>query len=64
MDSLIYGVNGDNVMLLDSYQDADCSDPEALPNWFKEYPLVLVDRDTIYLTSRRNIKQLRCVCSC
>lgn len=64
MDSLIYGVNGDNVMLLDSYQDADCSDPEALPNWFKEYPLVLVDRDTIYLTSRRNIKQLRCICSC
>lgn len=46
-DSLIKGVNGDNAMLLDDYKHADCDNPESLPNWFKKYPLVLVDRDKI-----------------
>ncbi len=63
-DALTYGVNGDNAMLLDSYRDADCSNPEKLPDWFKEYPIVLVDRDTIYPINGCPRKQLRCICSC
>ena len=47
-DKLIRGIYGDNCMLLDSYKDADCNNPESLPSWFKEYPLVLVDRDLVY----------------
>ena len=35
-------------MLLDSYMDADCNNPELLPDWFKQYPVVLVDRDLVY----------------
>ena len=38
---------GDNLMLLDSYRDADCDNPENLPDWFKEYPCVIVDRDLV-----------------
>ena len=40
--------NGYNVMLLDSYKDANTQEHDSLPNWFKEYPLVLVDRDMIF----------------
>ena len=47
-DKLIDGNYGDNCMLLDSYMDADCDNPENLPDWFKEYPVVLVDRDLVY----------------
>ncbi len=50
-DTLINGQAGDNCMLLDSYLDADCEDPESLPNTFKEYPLVLIDRDQVYKLS-------------
>jgi hypothetical protein len=37
-----------NVYRLKSYQDADCDDSENLPEWFKENPYVLVDRDCVY----------------
>ena len=37
-----------NFMLLDSYLDADCDDPESLPKWFKQYPMVLVDKDLVF----------------
>jgi hypothetical protein len=37
-----------NVYRLNSYQDADCEDCEELPDWFKENPYVLVDRDCVY----------------
>lgn len=57
-DSLINGPCGDNCMLLDSYKDADCYNPELLPDWFKEYPIVLIDRDRIYEKGNTFIKQL------
>ena len=39
-DSLMDGDCGDNCRLLNSYTDSSNPNP---PNWFKEYPLVLVD---------------------
>ena len=45
-------------MLLDTYRDADCPNPEKVPVWFKQYPLVLVDRDRIYSKNKIYIKQL------
>ena len=48
MDTLINGTCGNNCMLLDTYKDADTNRPENLPSWFKQYPLVLVDRDDVY----------------
>lgn len=39
---------GENFGILDSYKEADCANPEVLPDWFKECPLVLWDRDLIY----------------
>ncbi len=59
-DTLTGGTCGENTMLLDSYLDADSSNPELLPDWFKEYPLVLIDRDRIYKKDQECIKQLRC----
>lgn len=53
-DHFISDRYGDNCMLLDSYKDADCSDPEKLPKWFKEYPLVVIDRD---LFSKTKVKK-------
>lgn len=58
-DSLTKGVCGENTMLLDTYRDADCPNPERVPVWFKQYPLVLVDRDRIYKKDQVYIKQLR-----
>jgi len=58
-DTLTKGSRGENTMLLDSYKDADCDNPERLPEWFKEYPLVLIDRDRIYRKDNKCIKQLR-----
>ena len=58
-DTLHHGTRGDNTMLLDSYRDADCTDPESLPDWFKECPLVLIDRDRIYPKDKKFIKELR-----
>lgn len=46
-DSLLNGPTGPNALLLDDYHDADVEDPESLPEWFKEKPLVLVDRDLV-----------------
>lgn len=48
MDTLIKGTCGDNCMLLDSYKDANTNNPERLPSWFKQYPMVLIDRDDVY----------------
>jgi hypothetical protein len=57
-DTLTKGSRGENTMLLDSYRDADTRNPEILPDWFKEYPLVLVDRDRIYRKEKIFIKEL------
>ena len=47
-DNLIGGDCGDNCMLLDSYLDANHPEPEQLPEWFKRYPLVLIDHDLVF----------------
>ena len=56
-DSMINGQCGDNCLLLDDYHDADTRYPEDLPEWFKETPLVLVDRDRVYRIEQDYIKQ-------
>lgn len=58
-DTLTNGTCGGNTMLLDSYRDADCPNPEKVPVWFRQYPLVLIDRDRIYPKDKTYIKQLR-----
>lgn len=58
-DTLTKGTCGENTMLLDTYRDADCVNPEKVPVWFKECPLVLIDRDRIYPKDEMFIKQLR-----
>ena len=58
-DTLTKGTCGENTMLLDTYRDADCPNPEKVPVWFRQYPLVLVDRDRIYSKNKIYIKQLR-----
>lgn len=40
--------NISNLYYLDDYHDADVEDPESLPDWFKENPVVLVDRDLVF----------------
>ena len=57
-DTLTKGTCGENTMLLDTYRDADCPNPEKVPVWFRQYPLVLVDRDRIYPKNKIYIKQL------
>ena len=57
-DTLINGSCGENAMLLDTYYDADCANPEKLPEWFKECPIVIVDRDRIYSKDKTYVKQL------
>ncbi len=57
-DTLTKGSCGENTMLLDTYRDADCPNPEKVPVWFRQYPLVLVDRDRIYPKDKIYIKQL------
>jgi len=57
-DTLTKGTCGENTMLLDTYRDADCPNPEKVPFWFREYPLVLIDRDRIYPKDKTYIKQL------
>ncbi len=47
---------GSNCYYLDSYMDADCDDPEQLPDWFKKDPVVLVDRDLVFRLENRNPK--------
>lgn len=58
-DTLTKGTCGENTMLLDTYRDADCPNPEKVPVWFRQYPIVLVDRDRIYPKDKIYIKQLR-----
>ncbi len=57
-DTLTNGTCGENTMLLDTYRDADCSNPEKVPVWFRQYPLVLIDRDRIYPKDKAYVKQL------
>ncbi len=57
-DTLTKGTCGENTMLLDTYRDADCKNPERVPVWFRKYPLVLIDRDRIYPKDKTYIKQL------
>ena len=47
-DRLVDEEYGPNCRHLDDYRDADCEDPEMLPKWFKEDPIVLVDRDLVF----------------
>lgn len=46
-DILVGGMCGTNCFYLNDYHDADCEDPELLPDWFKKDPIVLIDRDTV-----------------
>lgn len=57
-DTLTKGTCGENTMLLDTYRDADCPNPEKVPVWFRQYPLVLIDRDRIYPKDKIYVKQL------
>ncbi len=58
-DTLMNGSCGDNCRILNDYHDADCLDPEILSDYFKETPLVIIDRDRIYPKGKNYIKQLR-----
>ncbi len=58
-DTLMYGPRGDNCMLLDSYMEADHPNPEVLPDFFKEVPLVLVDHDMIHSIKNRKPRLAR-----
>lgn len=49
---------GYNLMMLDSYLEADCNDPEKLPDYFKQNPIVLADRDRVYRINNKKPKQL------
>ncbi|MDE5888936.1 MAG: hypothetical protein K2H20_02840, partial [Bacilli bacterium] len=52
-DDNVLGLNETpNFFYLDSYKDADCENPEELPDWFKKDPIVLVDRDYVYKIKR------------
>lgn len=41
-------IERDNLYYLNDYHDADIDDPETLPEWFKENPVVLVDLDLMF----------------
>lgn len=56
-DSLRGGVAGDNTRLLDDYKDSGNLNP---PDWFKEYPVVLIDHDRVYKKENKKPKQLYC----
>lgn len=58
-DKIMHGRRGDNCRMLDSYLDAYTNNPEGLPDWFKEYPVVSVDRDCYYrLTNVHHRKEI------
>lgn len=48
LNDLLVRDGNPNVGLLPSYKEANCRNPENLPEWFKETPLVLMDRDLVY----------------
>jgi len=45
-----------NCYYLDNYLDADCNNPDSLPEWFKRNPLVLVDRDLVFSIDNKKPK--------
>ena len=53
-DVLTATEGGANCYYLDTYLDADCDDPEQLPDWFKQNPVVLVDRDLVFRLDNKN----------
>lgn len=55
-DKLVGGDFGPNVRFLDSYLDAGAG--ENVPDWFKEHPLVLVDRDAVLKLDNKHPKVL------
>lgn len=55
-DILLRASHDDNCRLLDSYLDSGNPNP---PDWFIEYPMVLVDRDRVYSIDNESPKQLR-----
>lgn len=54
-DSLVGGPCGDNCRLLNDYIESGNPNP---PDWFKDYPMVLVDRDRVYKLENKTPKQL------
>lgn len=55
-DRLVDEEYGPNCRHLEDYRDADCENPEILPDWFKEDPVVLVDRDLVFSLNNTNPK--------
>ena len=55
-DRLVDEEYGPNCRHLEDYRDADCENPEVLPDWFKEDPVVLVDRDLVFSLNNTNPK--------
>lgn len=53
-DRLVDEEFGPNCRHLDDYRDADCDSPDLLPEWFKEDPVVLVDRDLVFSLNNTN----------
>lgn len=53
-DTLVYG----NLRVLDSYLDADTTNVDDLPDWFKKRPIVLVDRDLVFKLDNKNPKKI------
>lgn len=52
-------IEKDNLYYLNDYHDADTFDPETLPEWFKENPVVLVDLDLMFkLEQREEVEKL------
>lgn len=46
-------IERDNLYYLNDYHDADIDDPESLPEWVKENPVVLVDLDLMFKIEQR-----------
>lgn len=46
-------IERDNLYYLNDYHDADFDNPETLPEWFKENPVVLVDLDLMFKIEQR-----------
>lgn len=59
-DKLVDDEFGPNCRHLDDYRQADCDEPESLPEWFKKDPVVLVDRDLVFSVNNKKPK-MKCV---
>ena len=57
-DTIINGNCGDNCMLLDNFKDADIKRLELVPEFFKKYPAVYIDRDRFYKIDNKSPKQI------